>query len=151
MRIFNLITSWLLWILCACYALTVLAFLFLDQTPPENTSPEKLANFVRTFWLALGIFTACAAGAYFVRRRFWFAKNRRAGFGFWALTVCFYFSILFTTLAGFVPYFAGDRSILQKVSCFLGLVFVVIGYPQVPKVSATPALPTDQNPNAVGK
>jgi hypothetical protein len=150
MRIFNLITSWLLWVLCACYALTVLAFLFLDKTsPPENTPPEKLVNFVRTFWLALVIFAACAAGAYFLRWRFWFAKNLRAGLGFWAVTVFFYFSVLFTTLAGFVPYFAGDRSIIQWVSCVLGIIFVVIGFPRVPNVSAPPTFPADQNPSAV--
>ena len=139
MRIFNLISSWLLWALCACYALTTLAFLLLDKTPPENTSQEKLASFVRTFWLALAMFTVFATGAYFIRRRVWFARNRSAGLGFWVVTVFFYFSVLFMTLAGFAPYFAGDRSVLQWVSCVLGLIFVAIGYPQVPKKSVAPA------------
>lgn len=151
MRIFNLIFSWLLWAVCACYALTTLAFLLLDKTPPENTSPEKLASFVRTFWLALAMFTTFAAGAYFLRRRIWFAKNRAAGLGFWAVTVFFYLSVLFMTVAGFVPYFAGDRSVIQSVSCLLGLVFVAMGYPQVPKKSVPPSRSTDGNPNGINK
>jgi len=136
MRIFNLISSWLLWLLCVLYALTVFALRILNTTPRPEISPEKLARYVRTFWLALAMVTAFAAGAYFFRRRFWFMRGRPPGLGFWIVTVFFYLSVLFVTAAGFAPFFAGDRSVIQWASCALGAVFIVLGFPRLPQPAA---------------
>src|SRR5207248_1592870 len=122
-RTFNLISSWLLWLLCTFYVLFVICIRVLDTIPREQIAPERLARYVQTFWLALAMFTTFAACAYIIRHRVWFARSRTAGLGFWALTVFFYISVLFVTAAGFAPYFAGDRSIIQWVSCVLGVVF----------------------------
>lgn len=147
MRIFNLISSWLLWLLCAFYATAVVAIRVLDTIPRQATSPEKLSRLVQIFWLSLAMFTAFAAAAYLTRRQIWFARRRSVGLGYWALTVFFYFSVLGVTAAGFAPYFSGDRSLIQWASCALGAMFVVIGFPRLPDapVSLPPPLPANEN------
>ncbi len=137
MRIFNLITSWLLWLLCAFYVLVVLCLRALDTLPRETTDPDKLAGYTQLMWIALVMFTILAAGACWLRHRFWFSRGQPAGIGFWALTVFFYIMVLFVTAAGFAPYFSGDRSAIQWASCVLGAGFLVVGFPRLPKTTTS--------------
>lgn len=136
MRTFNLISSWLLWLLCAFYAQRVIYLRVFDTVAREPILPDKFARYVQMFWLALAMFGAFAACAYLIRQRFWFSRHRDAGLGFWVLTVFFYLSVLAATAAGFAPYFAGDRSVIQWASCVLGVAFLVLGFPRVPQAPA---------------
>jgi len=147
MRIFNLISSWLLWLLCAFYAQRVIHLRVLDTVTREPLPADRLARYVQTFWLALAMFTAFAVCAYLIRQRFWFSRPRDAGLGFWVVTVFFYLSVLAVTSAGFAPYFAGDRSVIQWVSCVLGVVFLALGFPRIPRSSASspPPLSPDES------
>jgi hypothetical protein len=147
MRTFNLISSWLLWLLCAFYAQRVIYLRVFDTVAREPILPDKFARYVKMFWLALAMFAACAACAYLIRQRFWFSRQRDAGLGFWVLTVFFYLFVLAATAAGFAPYFAGDRSAIQWASCVLGVAFLALGFPRVPQspASSSPPLSPDES------
>jgi hypothetical protein len=136
MRTFNLISSWLFWLVCAFYALGCLFIRGVNTIPVPATVPKDLDAFTRQYWIALAVLTVLATSVYCLRHHFWFKKNRPAGWGFWAVTMTFYFSVLFIAGAGFAPYFLGDRSMIQWASCVLGVAFTALGFPQVPRNAA---------------
>ena len=137
MRKFTLISSWLLWSLCA---FTVMMFTIERAwyIPPAPRQPPKdLTRFTNFIWASLAMFTAFSVCLYLLRRQFWFSSKRKVGIVFWLLTFLFYISILLVSSSGFAPFFVGDRSSLQWASCGLGLIFLIVGFP---KLSALPEI-----------
>ena len=83
------------------------------------------------------VFTILAVAGYVFRRRRWFSQPRPVGFGFWSMTMFFYFCIVMAIGCGWAPYYvANDRGFLQSFSSVLDVGLLVLAFPRLP-----PALP----------
>jgi hypothetical protein len=134
MRIFNPLSSCFCWLICAFYALGSVYIKFKGFNFALPRRPHsQLTTLVTASWVMLGTFTILAAGLWLVRRHFWFARDRPPGLGFWAVTLLFYILVVFATVSGYVPYIQGDRSIIQWVSSAMGIKFLVLGFPGLPR------------------
>jgi hypothetical protein len=140
MRYFVLATSWVLWILCGLMSLMFILVGALGNVPPPDNPPRDLAGYTRLFWISLVMFTTITVVIFLLRRRFWIVPKRKAGVGFWLLTVLFYISVLCVNSAGFAPFFAGDRSSIQWISCALAVFFLVVGFPSLPVQQKPPSV-----------
>lgn len=144
MRIFNAVSSWLLWVVAVLLWLSLLFIRAVNAIPPVTPTPEHAADYTNLFWGSLGIMTGFASIAYFALRYFWHRRRRSPGIGFWLVRVFLYLCVTFISASGFSPYFAvGDRSILQWVSLVLGALFLVLSFPRLPSPppQALPPLP----------
>ena len=126
MRIFNTITSWLLWIVCVLYWLELLFIRVVNVIPRHVFNPDNAAKFTELYWAALALMTVVSAVVYLIRRRLWYVSQRAPGFGFWLVTVVLSLCVLFVSVSGFTPYFGvGDRSALQWTSLTVGAFFII--------------------------
>src|ERR1043166_2200562 len=132
MRTFIRIFSWVAWLFCAYYLLGVWFIPIMNATPPPLHTARRFSD----YWAGLFLFTLVALFTYLLRHRFWFVRWQTPRLGFLELTALFYLSVVFVTAAGFVPYFMGDRSIIQWANCILGTALVMLGIPRVPPNSA---------------
>lgn len=147
MRTFNLVSAWFFWLICTFYALGSLYMRGVNTIRPPGRLPEHLDSFTQQYWIALAVCTVLAAVIYYLRHRVWFQERRNVGWGFWAVSMAYYLFTLFVTMAGYAPYFLGDRSSIQWVSSLFGLVFTGMGFPNLPGRSASSPPPMPANPN----
>jgi hypothetical protein len=136
MRIFNAISSWVLWNLFVFNFAWLLCVRLRDTLPEQYVAPTPPHAFgFRPFWYEFVFFTIIAALSLLLRHRFWFRRFQHPGFGFWALSVLFYCSIHLAILVGFGPYVTfHHRGATEWVTCFVGIVFALLGFPRLPSI-----------------
>ena len=136
MRIFNAISSWVLWILFVFNFAYLVCVRMRDTPPQEYVAPTPPQHFgFLPFWWAFAFFTFVGALLLLLRHQFWFRRFQRPGFGFWALSVLFYGSVQFAVISGFGPYVTFHcRGATEWIACFIGLVFTILGFPRLPCV-----------------
>ncbi|MDB6130281.1 MAG: hypothetical protein JWM04_1388 [Verrucomicrobiales bacterium] len=144
MRFFNLFSAWTGWVLCACYTGGSLYLRLLNSAPASSPSNTSAIYYARYCWFLVALFTCSAAGAYVFRKFIWFEKRKPAGMGFWAVTCILNLSIICLVSLAFASYLAGnDRGPLSWIGIILGVVFLIISFPRLPKTGdvVPPPLP----------
>ena len=142
MRIFALISAWILWLFYSLEAISVLG-LQIMKSPPIRGHLNPVTWYTHWFAVVALLFTVLSIAIYRFRKKRWFKRTHTIGVGFWLSTVLFYICALTATLSPPVPYnVAGERSVLQWAGPVITIFLWVLGFPRLPAKTQTEGTPS---------
>lgn len=134
MRIFNALTSWLLWL--GCLYIWACGVLISIVNPPTAERIDVHEDIVLMFRI-ISLFTLTVALIlYFVRYRVWYKKRPSVGLGYWAVTVLYYLCVAALLMCVLSPYFPSRVIDIYFVAGLLvGILLIIISFPLLPAKS----------------
>jgi hypothetical protein len=139
MRILSAICSWLLWLICFCYASALTYTRATNWLRVKSRESQHGHEIMRNSWIILISFAVVAGCLLVIRRHLFFTSAsqpkpaRPVGFLFLIIAIAFYLAVLAVILTGFFPYFfLGTENAIQWASCLGGLAFLAAAFPMLP-------------------